>query len=108
MIRILEEAYEISANRISFSAVNQVTDLNLPFVSIKDVFAPIIWALKVLTLDLPADIKKYVIPLGVIDSNSVGDTCSSGLLSENKIRNIMGRRVDFSKDAVLKVKVTIR
>ena len=108
MIRILEEASENSAINVSFTAVNQSTGLNPPFVSIKDAFSPIMWALKVLTLDQPADIRKYVIPLGVIDSSSEGDTCSSGFLSETKIRNIMGRRVDFLKDAVLKVKITFK
>ena len=32
----------------------------------KDIFSPLIWALKVLTLDKPADIKKYVLPFSVI------------------------------------------
>ena len=106
MVRTVDEASDISPS--GSSALNSNGPISSSCTSVKDAFLPLTWALKVLTLDQPADIKKYVIPLGVTESGSEENIFSVGLLSENKIRKIMGRRVDFSKDAVLKVKITIK
>jgi hypothetical protein len=48
------------------------------------------WALKILTLDQPADIRRYRLPLHLID--------------EATVRLIMGRRVEFAANAISGVK----
>jgi hypothetical protein len=48
------------------------------------------------------------------DSNSIKENDnkdvkgSEGLLTESKVRYIMGKRIDFSRDAVAKVKIVIK
>ena len=186
VIRILDEAVDQTVNNKTNNSVNnsvnnfvvnqfttQISSQNNSslqnnqsiILSVKDIFSPLIWALKVLTLDKPADVKKYLLPSSVIynydknydknndknnektrmekengnemenknknasdndniNNSNCGDNknrnknenenedenCeeSKGLLSEMKIRNIMGRRVDFSKEAVMKVKINIK
>ncbi|KAJ1406165.1 hypothetical protein B484DRAFT_483298 [Ochromonadaceae sp. CCMP2298] len=49
------------------------------------------YALKILTLDAPGDIRRYTIP---------------DFFTEVEVRNIMARRVDFSKEAVRNVRIT--
>jgi hypothetical protein len=73
------------------------------FVSVKEAFSPVIWALKILTLDQPADIKKYIIPCDVMCDRNDND--SAGFLTESKIRKIMSRRLDFHKEASQNVKI---
>jgi len=53
--------------------------------------------MKLLTLDQPADIRRYVIPHQLQPP-----------LTEERIRAFLGRRTDFSKDAVLRVKINIQ
>jgi hypothetical protein len=95
-----------ATNAVATAAVkNQSTTGNSVSIllSVKEAFAPLIWGLKILTLDQPADIKKYVIPSDVMCDRS--DTDSNGYLTESKIRKIMGRRLDFHKDASQNVKI---
>ena len=61
--------------------------------TVKAAFDPLNLALKILTLDAPGDIRRYNI--------------SSAVLSEEKVRSILGRRVDFSKEAVKNVKLNV-
>eukprot|EP00600_Ochromonadales_sp_CCMP1393_P011929 CAMPEP_0175003370 /NCGR_PEP_ID=MMETSP0005-20121125/4189_1 /TAXON_ID=420556 /ORGANISM="Ochromonas sp., Strain CCMP1393" /LENGTH=568 /DNA_ID=CAMNT_0016258435 /DNA_START=102 /DNA_END=1808 /DNA_ORIENTATION=+ len=60
--------------------------------AVKSAFDTLMFALKVLTLDAPGDIRRYSIPSCLFDS-------------EDSVRNILGRRVEFSKDAVAMVKL---
>lgn len=111
MIRIFDDACDDS-NSIIIAVASTTSLSSVPSVgsavSAKEVFSPLSWGLKVLTLDQPVDIKKYSIPQRVSDKDSQGDVCTPGLLSEYKIRKIMCNRVDFSKDAAMKVKITIK
>ena len=61
--------------------------------TVKSTFVSLNLALKILTLDAPGDIRRYSI--------------SAETLSEESVRKILYRRIDFSKDAVLKVKLNI-
>lgn len=61
--------------------------------TVKAAFDALNLALKILTLDAPGDIRRYNI--------------SSTVLSEDKVRAVLGRRVDFSKEAVRNVKLSI-
>ncbi len=60
--------------------------------SIRSKFVPLIWALKVLTLHKPADIKRFIMPV----------ECK-GRISTSMLRRLLACRVDFSRDAVLKI-----
>ena len=57
------------------------------------IFDPLIWILKILTIDQPADLLRYRIPSTYID-----DTLA---------RQIMASRTDLSKDAIARVKINI-
>eukprot|EP01041_Mallomonas_annulata_P003569 gene3569-7096_t len=57
-------------------------------------FAPLLLALKILTLDQPGDIRRYTIPRNTLD--------------EDIIRKIMSCRTDFSVEAIAKVKLNIK
>lgn len=74
--------------------------------SIKEAFAPLTWALKILTLDQPADVKRYIIPMSV--TARLSEATSPGLLTESKIRKIMASRTDFHRDAVQNVKISMK
>lgn len=52
------------------------------------------WAAKMLTLDQPGDVRRYAVP-------------SEALRDEVAVRALLARRVDFSKDAVARVKITM-
>ena len=113
VVRTFDEACDESYFKTSAGAVrNKSTNVNgVPILSsAKDAFSPLIWALKILTLDQPGDIRKYVVPISVTATISDGqnDGSDAGLLTELKIRKIMGRRTDFPKDAVLNVKIVIK
>lgn len=69
-----------------------IEDIDLS-IRIKSPFDSLQLALKVLTLDQPADIRQYAI--------------KASLISEEKVRKILSRRVDFQKDAVTRVKINI-
>jgi len=60
-------------------------------VSIHDSMKEAVWAATVITLDQPADIRRYHIPQGV--------------LTEDTIRSLMRQRVEFSSDAIKGVKI---
>ena len=91
-----------STRNLSHTVGNSVSVI----LSVKQAFAPLTWGLKILTLDEPADIKKYVIPADVMcDKNEIDNV---GYLTELKIRKIMGRRIDFHKDASQNVKIISR
>jgi hypothetical protein len=87
---------------------------------VKDAFSGLTWAMKVLTLDQPADIRRYFIPCaGKSDSPQASTTrsisnsnssSSGGLgtvtrLSEDRVRRLLCSRVEFSRDAAMKVKI---
>lgn len=76
MIQLLENAVNTSADCIRSS------------------FTSLLLALQLLTLDQPADILRYNIPIGVLD--------------DDRIRAVMSRRIDFSLEAVSKVKFSGR
>lgn len=77
--------------------------------SVKEAFAPLTWAFKILTLDQPADVRRYVIPMSVTGAGlSDCATPSPGLLTESKIRKIMACRTDFHRDAVQNVKISMK
>lgn len=61
--------------------------------TVKATFDTLNLALKILTLDAPGDIRRYNI--------------NSAVLSETQVRALLGRRVDFSKEAVKNVKLNI-
>ena len=56
--------------------------------TVKATFVPLNLALKVLTLDAPGDIRRY--------------TINKTALSEEQVRSVLSRRLDFSKEAVAK------
>lgn len=60
---------------------------------VKDIFSPLSLAMKILTLDAPGDIRRYAIPAGSLD--------------EDTVRRILSRRIDFSKEAITKVRITV-
>ena len=49
------------------------------------------WIANILTLDSPADIRRYRMPKAYFD--------------EHQVRQLMALRTDFSKEAVLRVKI---
>ena len=59
-------------------------------------FSKLIWSLKILTLDQPADVRRYMLPTAEE---------AEEYLDDDDIRLIMSKRVEFSKDAVAKVKI---
>ena len=59
-------------------------------------FSKLLWSLKILTLDQPADVRRYMLPT----TEDVDE-----YLDDDAIRLIMSKRVEFSKDAVAKVKI---
>ena len=51
------------------------------------------WIANILTLDSPADIRRYRLPKAYFD--------------ENQVRELMALRADFSREAVLRVKIEL-
>jgi hypothetical protein len=74
MVRVLEEASE-PAQR-----------------STKDAFAPLLWALKLLSVNQLADLRHYSVP-------------TEARLDDSKAREILKRRVDFLPSEVASVKI---
>ena len=85
-----------SANTIPHETRPNTTSLS-PRVRVRNAFASLTWAMKLLTLDQPADIRRYVIPRQLQPP-----------LTEERVRTLLGCRSDFSKDAVLRVKINIQ
>jgi hypothetical protein len=56
-------------------------------------FEKALWAVKIITIDQPADIMRYHVP--------------SSFFNESDVRSLMSRRTDLSKDAVAKVKLNL-
>lgn len=81
----------LSASSYLESLVDSVDARAVP--ALKDVLAPLLYAVKVLTLDAPSDIRRYRFPASVF--------------SEEQVRKLMQRRVEFSKEAVAKVRINI-
>lgn len=52
----------------------------------------LVLACKIMTLDAPADIRRY--------------NLDKSMFSEQEVRHLLGRRIEFNKDAVSKVKIT--
>ena len=59
-------------------------------------FSKLLWSLKILTLDQPADVRRYMLPTAEE---------AEEYLDDDAIRLIMSKRIEFSKDAVAKVKI---
>lgn len=59
--------------------------------TIKQSFAALNLAMKILTLDAPGDIRKYILNFSLLD--------------EEQVRAVLSRRVEFSVDAIAKVKL---
>ena len=57
------------------------------------IFDELIWMLKILSIDQPADLTRYKIPKAYMD--------------DNLTRKIMSSRVDLSKDAIARIKINI-
>jgi len=66
-----------------------------PRVRVKAAFAALVWTTKLLALDQPADIRRYAVPATGLDPP----------LTEERVRALLARRVDFSRDAVQRVKI---
>jgi len=66
-----------------------------PRVRVKTAFAALVWTTKLLALDQPADIRRYAVPATGLDPP----------LTEERVRALLARRVDFSRDAVQRVKI---
>lgn len=62
-------------------------------VSVRPLFSSLLWCTTLLVLDQPADVRRYRIPAAALD--------------ETAARAVMARRVDFSREAVGKVKITV-
>lgn len=60
--------------------------------SARQSFVPVMWVLKVLTLDKPADIRRCNMPHDCREK-----------FTANVIRHLLARRVDFSRDAIAKI-----
>ena len=60
--------------------------------SLRLTFAKLIWISKILSLDQPIDIKRYNLP--------------SSYLSDEETRNVLRKRVDFSTEAIDKIRLT--
>jgi len=71
----------------------------------KDICEPLNVAFKVLTLDSPADIRLYNLIEPPKQSGLVNDSSKNLEMNESMIRTILSRRIDFSKEAVSKVKI---
>jgi hypothetical protein len=56
-------------------------------------FEKALWAVKIITIDQPADMMRYRVP--------------SSFFNESDVRSLMSRRTDLSKDAVAKVKLNL-
>ena len=60
-------------------------------ISLRPAYSKLLWMANILTLDSPADVRRYKLP--------------PGSLTEAEIRALMAVRVEFSKGAVAKVKI---
>jgi hypothetical protein len=60
--------------------------------SARHCFAPLMWTLKVLTLDKPADVRRCSMPL---ECNKKVNT--------TVVRRLLACRIDFSRDAIAKI-----
>ena len=86
------------------------------------IFHRLIWSMKILTLDQVHDIRSYTLPMECIASTSsdfeiitsdpyeyhtLSSTSNTGsvLFTENMIRCLLSRRVEFSKDIIMKIKL---
>lgn len=109
IVRTFDDACDESYFKSSIgSKKSQSSVQNYPVLcSIKEAFAPLTWALKILTLDQPADVKRYIIPMSVTGAG-LSDSASPGLLTESKIRRIMANRTEFHRDAVQNVKISMK
>lgn len=63
-------------------------------LSVRPHCAKLHWIAKLLALDAPADIKRYAVPRELF-------------VEETQVRAILARRIDFSKEAVARVKIDL-
>jgi hypothetical protein len=106
--------------------VNLLEDSALALVdeSIKHCLGPLLWAMKVLTLDRPGDVKRSgLLPASVSGGGGGGGVSSGGGSSrwlwpkrwpgdrgwdrvcERDVKRLLRRRADFSRDAIAKLKL---
>ena len=75
---------------------------------IKQALSPLHLITKLLTLDSPADLRRYTLPqpLSLHSPPLQSSSCIQPLaLDEKTVRSILQQRVDFSKEAIQKVKI---
>lgn len=84
------------------------TILSLINESVKPCFTILLWGIKILTLDRPVDIKRCgIIPTKYrSEKRYIGD-CGWYYLDENQVKQIIRRRVDFSKEVINNLKLDI-
>lgn len=76
--------------------------------SIKPCFTILLWVIKILTLDRPADIKRCgVIPIEVKSKKRYIEDDSWYYIEGNEVKQIMRRRIDFSKEVINSLKLDI-
>lgn len=66
----------------------------LDYFFIKETFAPILLASNLLNLSNPSEILRYKLSKNIIEN-------------EEMLRNLLRRRVDFSKEAINRVKINL-
>ena len=99
--RSFDEAADIAADAAApaasatATATTAATTAASSRVRIKAAFAALVWATKLLALDQPADIRRYAMPTTGLDPP----------LTEERVRALLARRVEFSRDAVQRVKI---
>jgi hypothetical protein len=86
--------------------------------TVKHLFEPLLWALRVLTLDRPGDVKRSgLLPSGTSGGTVLGDDSSlrshrgggggwSGICSPEGVKRVLRRRADFSREAIDKLKLS--
>jgi hypothetical protein len=79
-------------NNISNTSNSNTNVNNSSSSSLRLTFAKLIWISKILSLDQPIDIKRYNLP--------------SSYLSDEETRNVLRKRVDFSTEAIDKIRLT--
>ena len=68
-------------------------------------FLQLIWAMKILTLDQPADLRRCQVPFKKANLISVkGETLDS---SAALVKCILSRRLDFSREAIFRMKINV-
>ena len=75
------------------------------FMGIRNCFLQLIWTMKLLTLDQPADVRRCRVPFQ--KANLVSTMGSGGDADADVVKCILARRTDFSKEAILRMKIDL-